>query len=85
MMTEARCYTIVQILERLQMSAHLARQRKAGALPFLEELRPRSVGVLRYRADLIDRYLAGQWSRPAWSSAANGGPDADAPRASASA
>lgn len=33
----------------------------AGQLPFLEELRPRIGGRPRYRADLVDRYLAGAW------------------------
>jgi hypothetical protein len=66
-MSESRCYTIAQILERLQMSKRtFARQRKAGALPFLEELRPRIGRRARYRADLIDRYLAGDWQRPAF-------------------
>jgi hypothetical protein len=67
MMTEARCYTIAQILEWLQMSkGTFARQRKAGALPFLEELRPRIGRRQRFRADLIDRYVAGEWQRPAF-------------------
>ena len=39
---------------------HLA----AGALPFLDELNPRIGRIARYRADLIDRYLAGQWGQP---------------------
>lgn len=67
MMAEARCYTIAQILERLQISKQtFVRQRKAGTLPFLEELRPRIGRRPRYRADLIDRYLAGEWQRPAF-------------------
>jgi len=38
--------------------------RRAGKLPFLEELKPRLGKRARYRADLIDQYLAGQWGRP---------------------
>jgi hypothetical protein len=39
--------------------------RKAGGLPFIEELRPRlGRNRPRFRADLIDRYLAGQWHGP---------------------
>ena len=42
-MSETRCYLIPELLERLQMSKQtFVRQRKAGALPFLEELRPRA-------------------------------------------
>jgi hypothetical protein len=64
-MTDTRCYTVAQILERLQMSRRtFARQRKAGALPFLEELRPRLGRRPRYRAELVDQYLTGEWGRP---------------------
>ena len=58
----ARFYTVRQVLERLGMSlATFKRLRAAGGLPFLEELRPRLGRIIRYRADLVDRYLAGQW------------------------
>ena len=61
-----RCYLIPEILEKLQISKRtFTRQRKAGALPFLEELRPRIGRRPRYRADLVDRYLAGEWGRTA--------------------
>jgi hypothetical protein len=61
----AHFYTVAQLLEILQMSARtFARLRKAGALPFLEELRPRLGRRPRYRADLVDRYLAGRWGQP---------------------
>jgi hypothetical protein len=64
-MTDPRCYTVAQILERLQLSRRtFARQRKAGALPFLEELHPRIGRRPRYRAEPIDRYLTGEWGRP---------------------
>jgi hypothetical protein len=38
--------------------------KRDGKLPFLEELKPRLGGVIRYRADLVERYLAGQWGQP---------------------
>jgi hypothetical protein len=38
--------------------------KRAGKLPFLEELRPRIGRRVRYRADLIDKYLRGDWPRP---------------------
>lgn len=64
-MTDMRCYVVPQILELLQVSRRtFARQRKAGALPFLEELRPRIGRRPRYRADLVDQYLRGEWGRP---------------------
>jgi hypothetical protein len=64
-MSEApRCYTVPQLLERLQMTKRTFRRlRAAGEMPFLEELRPRLGRSVRYRADLIDRYLAGQWGQ----------------------
>jgi hypothetical protein len=65
-MSEIRCYLIPTLLVLLQMSPRtFTRQRKAGALPFLEELRPRIGRRPRYRADLVDRYLAGEWGRTA--------------------
>ena len=36
---------------------------KGGQLPFLEELQPRLGGTPRYRAELVDRYLGGQWGQ----------------------
>ena len=57
----ARCYTVADVLERLQMSARDFRRKRAqGKLPFLEEIRPR-LGRPRYRADLVDLYLDGRW------------------------
>lgn len=58
-----RCYTAAQVREIL----HLPRRtffklKKAGALPMLEELRPRIGRSARYRADLLDRYLEGRWT-----------------------
>lgn len=64
MMVDARCYTIPQILEKLQMAKSTFNTlRRAGKLPFLEELKPRLGRMPRYRADLVDRYLAGEWGQ----------------------
>jgi predicted DNA-binding transcriptional regulator AlpA len=56
------CYTTADVLAKLGMARrtffHL---KRTGRLPFLEELRPRVGRVVRYRADLIDQYLAGEW------------------------
>jgi predicted DNA-binding transcriptional regulator AlpA len=61
----ARCYTLPEVLQKLQMAPRtFFKLRAAGKLPFLEELRPRLGRCVRYRADLIDRYLAGQWTKP---------------------
>jgi predicted site-specific integrase-resolvase len=63
MIAEARCYTVADVLERLRISrTTFERRRRAGKLPFLEELLPR-LGHPRYRADLVDRYLRGEWGR----------------------
>jgi len=64
-MPEPRCYTVAQVMEKLQMSrATFDRLRKAGQLPCVEELKPRLGGRARFRADLIDRYLANQFGGP---------------------
>jgi hypothetical protein len=57
-----RCYTAKQIIAALQIStrAFFAMKRR-GELPFLEVLRPQLGRTVRYRADLVDRYLSGQW------------------------
>lgn len=63
--TDVRCYTVPEVLEKLQMPKRTFTALKAaGKLPFLEELWPRLGRRARYRADLIDRYLRGQWGRP---------------------
>jgi hypothetical protein len=60
-----RCYTVRQLLEMLQMPQRtFTTLKKTGKLPFLEELRPRLGRTARYRADLVDRYMAGQWDVP---------------------
>ena len=61
----ARCYTLPQVLALIQIPRRTFYTLKdAGKLPFLEELKPRVGRRVRYRADLIDRYLAGQWGQP---------------------
>ena len=60
----ARCYTLAQILARLQMAKGTFNDlRRAGKLPFVEELLPRLGKHARYRADLFDRYMRGEWQR----------------------
>lgn len=57
-----RAYTIRQVCDALELNRRtFFHPRKAGQLPMLEELRPRLGRTVRYRADLIDRYLAGDW------------------------
>jgi hypothetical protein len=64
-MTSPRCYTLADVLERLQLPRRtFFTLRRAGKLPFLEELTPRLGRRPRFRADLVDRYLAGQWGGP---------------------
>jgi hypothetical protein len=65
-MSGPRCYTVHQLLgvELLNMPRRtFFTLKKAGRLPFLEELKPRLGRRIRYRADLVDRYLAGQWGQ----------------------
>ncbi len=65
MSTEPRCYTQAEVINRLKMAPSTFRElRRAKRLPFLEELVPRLGKTPRYRADLVDRYLAGQWGAP---------------------
>jgi len=66
-MTDVRCYTVPEILSKLQMpKATFMTLKRDGKLPFLEELRPRLGRRVRYRADLVDRYLRGEWGEPAY-------------------
>jgi hypothetical protein len=63
-MADPRCYTVPDVLAKLQMTQRtFTTLKRRGALPFLEELQPRLGRKVRYRADLIDRYLAGQWGQ----------------------
>lgn len=62
-----RVYTVAQLLsvDLLNMArATFFRLRAQGKLPFLIEIEPRAGRLIRYRADLVDRYLAGQWQQP---------------------
>jgi predicted DNA-binding transcriptional regulator AlpA len=64
-MTNTRCYTIAQVMEKLQLSrSTFDRLRTRGQLPCVEELLPRLGGRPRFRADLIDRYLDNQFQQP---------------------
>jgi len=59
-----RCYTTSQVCETLSMKRRtFFALKRAGALPFLEELRPRLGRIVRYRAAPIDRYLEQQQQR----------------------
>jgi hypothetical protein len=61
-MTDTRCYTRAQVMEKLQLPRRtFFALKQAGRLPMLEELRPRIGRAARYRADLIDRYLEGRF------------------------
>jgi len=57
-----RCYTVPDVLALLKLSrSSFFDLKRRGKLPCLEELRPRLGRNARYRADLIDRWLANQW------------------------
>lgn len=59
-----RCYLINDICRELKMSRRtFFMLRKAGKLPFLEELKPRLGSRERFRAEPIDRFLNGQWGQ----------------------
>lgn len=57
------CYSAAQIIALLNISPRsFFEWKRRGELPFVEELRPRLGRSVRYRADLIERYLRGEWS-----------------------
>lgn len=59
-----RAYTLAQLCEALDLPVSSYYDlKRAGKLPFVEELKPRIGKRLRFRADLIDLYLAGEWQR----------------------
>jgi predicted DNA-binding transcriptional regulator AlpA len=65
MTNDTRCYLIPDVIAKLQMSERTFRRLlRAKKLPFLEELHPRLGRIVRYRADLVDRYLEGRWNAP---------------------
>lgn len=60
-----RCYTKAQLLVMLDMANRTFQTLKAsGQLVFLEELKPRVGRRMRFRADLVDRWLANEWRQP---------------------
>jgi hypothetical protein len=60
---QRRSYTADQLVQKLSMTrSTFLHLKKAGKLPFLEELRPRTGESVRYRAEPIDRYLANGWA-----------------------
>ena len=60
----ARCYTTDEILALLKLSRRtFFKLKAAGQLPMLDELRPRLGRRPRYRAALVDRWLAGEWEQ----------------------
>lgn len=64
-MSEHRAYTTGQLLDLLNIPRSTFYElRRRGDLPMLDELKPRLGRSARYRADLVDRYLAGQWHGP---------------------
>jgi len=57
-----RCYTRRQVIALLQLERRtFERLRKAGALPYVVELQPVIPNNKRYRADVLDRYLSGDY------------------------
>ncbi len=57
-----RCYTVAQILDLFDLPRRsFFTLKAAGKLPFLEELKPRIGRRMRFRADLVDRYLENEW------------------------
>lgn len=58
-------YTVKQVCERLSIPKRSFYDLlKRGQLPMCEELQPRIGRIVRFRADLIDRYVAGQFFGP---------------------
>jgi hypothetical protein len=58
----SRAYTRRQVIALLQLEWRtFERLHAAGALPYVEELQPSPPNNKRYRADLLDRYLSGEW------------------------
>lgn len=61
---DAGCLTIAQVCARISMPRRtFTRLRDAGQLPFLEEVQPRLGMRPRYRADLVEQYVAGTFNR----------------------
>jgi len=63
-MSAHRAYTRKEVCEKLAIPRRTFYDHlKNGQLPMLEELKPRIGRVVRYRADLVDRYLDGQFGQ----------------------
>lgn len=64
MKPKAAVYTVSDLVRLLALprSTFFELWRR-GDLPFLEELQPRLGRTARFRAEPVDRYLAGQWGR----------------------
>ncbi len=59
-------YTTAQVCQRISMRRTTFYALKAaGELPFLEEVQPRLGRIVRYRADLVEQYVANQFAREA--------------------
>jgi hypothetical protein len=58
-----RCYTKREICDALGAlpSSTFDDLKRRGRMPFLEELKPRIGKTARYRADLVDQYLANRF------------------------
>lgn len=64
-MNRERCYLTRDVCALLKMPPRtFFKLKRAGKLTMLEELQPRLGRVVRYRADLVDRYLENQLLRP---------------------
>lgn len=61
-MNNQRAYLLPEVLEKLQMKrSTFFSLQAAGQLVMVEELKPRLGRRIRYKAEPIDRYVAGQW------------------------
>jgi hypothetical protein len=66
----ARVYSRAEVIELLHLKPRTFDRLKArGALPFVEEIKPVLGRNKLYRADLLDRYLSGEWGASRYLSA----------------
>ena len=57
-------YTITEVCERISMPrSTFYRLLAAGELPFIEEVQPRLGKRPRFRADLVETFVANQFNR----------------------
>jgi len=60
---QRRSYTVDQLAQKLSMTrSTFLHLKKAGKLPFLEELRQHLGQAVRYRSEPIERYFANGWA-----------------------